>query len=237
MLKRKVGEHMEVAVGPVLQRFVLDVDDNKGRFIEDYLAQLSDPQQFKRSESYGGVQAGLVVDNRNRPVQPSRGFYWSTSLLGLQGFSEQSNQFAQLRSELAIYTCFSQAARFVIVNRIGGGLTYGNPAFYQLLYLGGQDNLRGFRTYRFAGNHLFYYNLEARLKLLDFRSFLFPGSVGLVAFNDLGRVWLPDEHSKRWHDGYGGGLYVTPASLLVVTATVGFSDEGALPYISLGFRF
>ncbi|ADB38829.1 BamA/TamA family outer membrane protein [Spirosoma linguale] len=237
LLKRDVGAHMQVSVGPVFQHFSLDTDENKGRFIERYVNQLPDSEKFLRRESYGGLQAGLQIDQRNRPVQPSRGFYWNTTLLGMQGFSEQANHFTQLRSELAVYTSFSQAANFVLVNRVGGGLTYGDPAFYQLLYLGGQDNLRGFRTYRFAGNNLFYYNLEARLKLFDFQSFLFPGSVGLLAFNDVGRVWLKGETSKKWHNGYGGGLYVTPASLLLVTASVGFSDEGALPYVSLGFRF
>lgn len=237
LLKRSLGAHMEGSIGPIFQHFVLHDEENNGRFINDYLRQLDNPADFKKRENYGGLQAGLVIDSRNRPGQPSRGFYWNTTLLGLQGFGEQSNQFTQLRSELAIYTSFSQAARFVLVNRLGGGITYGNPAFYQLLYLGGQDNLRGFRTYRFAGNHLVYYNLEARVKLFDFQSFLFPGSVGLLAFNDLGRVWLRGENSRTWHDGYGAGLYVTPASLLVLTATAGFSTEGVLPYVSLGFRF
>ena len=138
---------------------------------------------------------------------------------------------------MTIYTSFSQAARLVIVNRIGGGLTYGQPAFYQLLYLGGQDNLRGFRAYRFAGNHLVYHNLDVRVKLIDFHSFLFPASAGLLLFHDVGRVWFNGETSHRWHNGYGAGLYITPASLLVVTASVGFSDEGTLPYVSLGYRF
>ncbi len=237
LLKRNMGAHMNISVGPVFQHFSLNGDGNRGRFIEQYLSQLPDNERFLRRESYGGAQAGIIIDNRNSPLQPSRGVYWNTTLLGLQGLSERSNHFTQLRSEMAVYTSFSQGARLVLVNRIGGGLTYGDPAFYQLLYLGGQDNLRGFRTYRFAGDHLFYYNLEARLKLIDFQSFLFPGSVGLLVFNDLGRVWLRGEPSKRWHDGYGAGLYVTPASLLVVTASVGFSDEGALPYMSLGYRF
>ncbi|GAB2578545.1 BamA/TamA family outer membrane protein [Spirosoma areae] len=237
LLKRTVGGHMEVSAGPVFQHFRLSQDGNNGRFIETYLTQLPKQEQFLRRESYAGLQVGVALDNRNNPVQPSRGLYWNTTVLGLQGFGEQRNQLTQLHSEMAVYASFSQLPRFVIVNRIGGGLTYGNPAFYQLLYLGGQDNLRGFRTYRFAGNHLFYYNLEVRLKLFDFRSFLFPGSVGLLAFNDIGRVWLNDEPSQRWHDGYGGGLYAMPASLLVVAASVGFSEEGALPYISLGFRF
>ncbi|GAB3016436.1 BamA/TamA family outer membrane protein [Spirosoma pulveris] len=237
LLKRNVGAHIQLMAGPVFQHFSLDTDENAGRFIDTYVSQLPDSEKFLRRESYGGLQAGLQIDQRNKPVQPSRGFYWNTTLLGMQGFSEQANHFTQLRSELAVYTSFSQAANFVLVNRVGGGLTYGDPAFYQLLYLGGQDNLRGFRTYRFAGDNLFYYNLEARLKLFDFQSFLFPGSVGLLAFNDVGRVWLKGETSKKWHNGYGGGLYVTPASLLLVTASVGFSDEGALPYVSLGFRF
>jgi hypothetical protein len=237
LLKRKVGEHMEVSVGPVFQHFSLDPTDNVGRFIETYLNELPAPERFLRQESYGGLQAGLVIDDRNNPAQPSRGLYWTTTLLGLQGFDERPNNLTQIRSDMTIYTSFSKSARFVLVNRIGGGLTYGNPAFFQLLYLGGQTNLRGFRTYRFAGNNMVYHNIEARLKLFSFRSFLFPGSVGLLAFNDLGRVWLNGENSKRWHDGYGGGLFVTPAELLTVTASVGFSDEGALPYISLGFRF
>ena len=237
LLKRTLGPHVEGSIGPVFQHFALDEDDNRQRFINDYLAQLTDPAAFRRRDSYGGLQAGIQIDTRNRPVQPSQGIYWNTTWLGLQGFSEQRNHFSQLRSDLVIYTRFSPTARFVLVNRLGGGITNGSPAFYQLLYLGGQDNLRGYRTYRFAGNHLVYHTLEARLKLLDFQSFLFPGSVGLLAFNDLGRVWLRGENSRTWHDGYGAGLYITPASLLVVTATAGFSPEGVLPYVSLGFRF
>jgi hypothetical protein len=82
-----------------------------------------------------------------------------------------------------------------------------------------------------------YNNLELRLKLFDFTSYLLPGTLGLVAFNDVGRVWSPDESSQTWHDGYGGGIYFLPAQLLLVQAVVGFSKEGTYPYISAGFRF
>ena len=236
-LKRKLGEHLQFSIGPVFQYFKLDIHDNEGRFIERYLNELPEQERFLRSEGYGGVQAGLLIDTRNNAVQPARGIHWNTTLLGLQGFAARNNNMTQLRTDLTTYISFTRAARFVLVNRLGGGLTYGDPAFYQLLYLGGHDNLRGFRTYRFAGNNMVYHNLEARLKLFDFRSYLFPGSVGLMAFNDVGRVWSRGEVSKKWHDGYGGGLYVSPASLLIVTATVGFSEEGTLPYVSLGYRF
>ena len=237
LLKRTLIEHVEVSVGPVFQQFTLDADDNEGRFIEQYVAGQPDPARFLRRESYGGAQVGLLIDGRDNALLPSRGVYWNTTLLGLRGFGSPDSYLTQLQSDLTIHTRFSRTSRLVMTNRIGGGLTNGNPAFYQLLYLGGQDNLRGFRTFRFAGDHRFHHTLEARLKLFDFRSYLFPASVGLLAFNDLGRVWLRGERSQRWHNGYGGGLYVTPASLLVITASVGVSNEGALPYVALGFRF
>lgn len=237
LLKHDLGTHAHATLGPVLQYFNLDLADNAGRFIEDYAARQPDSSPLLLRESYGGLQAGITLDTRTNDTQPQGGVYWNTTLLSLVGFHEKGHHLTQLRTDFSFYFRTGPAGRLVVANRIGGGLTYGNPAFYQLLYLGGHDNLRGFRTYRFAGNSLAYYSLEARLKLFDFQSFLFPGSVGLLAFNDVGRVWLPGETSRRWHDGYGTGLYVNPASLLLITASVGFSDEGTLPYVSLGFRF
>ncbi|MEO7765916.1 MAG: hypothetical protein ABIS01_00775, partial [Ferruginibacter sp.] len=67
--------------------------------------------------------------------------------------------------------------------------------------------------------------------------YLLPGTVGLVAFNDIGRVWLPGETSSKWHDGYGTGIYIVPAQLVLIQGVIGFSKEGTLPYISIGFRF
>ncbi|WP_338869190.1 BamA/TamA family outer membrane protein [Spirosoma sp. SC4-14] len=235
LLKRPLGNHIQVTLGPVFQHFTLDSTNNKGRFINTYLPE--QPTSLRLEQSYGGLQTSITLDTRTNPTQPQNGVYWNTTLLNLWGFGKQGGQLTQLQTDFTLYTKLGSGDRFVLANRLGGGLTYGSPAFYQLLYLGGHDNLRGFRTYRFAGNHLLYHTIEARLKLFSFQSFLFPGSIGLLAFNDLGRVWLRGETSRRWHDGYGGGLYITPASLLVVTTSVGFSDEGILPYISLGFRF
>ena len=58
-----------------------------------------------------------------------------------------------------------------------------------------------------------------------------------VAFNDLGRVWQKNEVSHRWHHGFGGGLYFSPAQLAVFNLLVGKSKEGFYPYFSMGLRF
>jgi hypothetical protein len=84
---------------------------------------------------------------------------------------------------------------------------------------------------------MFYHNLELRAKLFDFTSYLFPGSVGIIAFNDEGRVWVPGEHSQQWHHGYGGGLFIIPADLVLIQASIANSKEGIQPYVSLGLSF
>lgn len=82
-----------------------------------------------------------------------------------------------------------------------------------------------------------YNNIEVRLRLFDFVSYVTPGTIGAIAFNDVGRVWTPGESSSQMHDGYGGGLYFIPAELVLIQGVVGFSKEGTYPYISAGFRF
>jgi len=238
LLKRQLSEHTQVSAGPIFQYFRLNVGENAGRFIEDYLASLpADKPPFVDEEAYVGYRLNYRIDTRNSTAIPTRGVYWNTSFHQLLAFNNAHTSLTQLQTDFALYTRFSTVARLVMANRIGAGLTYGNPAFYQLQYLGGQDNLRGFRNYRFAGNGLLYHNLDLRIKLFDFASFLFPGSFGLTAFNDVGRVWAKDEKSQRWHHGYGGGIFITPVQRLVLNGSLAFSREGTLVYFSLGYRF
>jgi hypothetical protein len=64
-----------------------------------------------------------------------------------------------------------------------------------------------------------------------------PGNFGIVGFNDIGRVWSKGETSDKWHNGYGGGIYLIPADLVLIQAVLGHSVEGNQPYITFGFRF
>jgi hemolysin activation/secretion protein len=125
----------------------------------------------------------------------------------------------------------------VIANRIGGGTTVGSPAFFQNIQLGGVNSLRGFNSRRFTGRTGAYHNLDLRLKLFNFTSYLVPGTVGMIGFNDVGRVWQPGESSGRWHHGYGGGLYIMPGDQILIQGTIGISKEATMPYFSVGFNF
>jgi hemolysin activation/secretion protein len=142
-----------------------------------------------------------------------------------------------LTTEFAVYKSIGRKATVVIANRLGGGVSVGKTTFYQSLFLGGHENLRGYHQYRFAGEHMLYNNLEARIKLADVVSYILPGQLGITGFFDVGRVWEKGYNNNKLHHGAGGGLYFAPAQIAVFQLVAAKSVEGWYPYITMGFRF
>lgn len=147
--------------------------------------------------------------------------------------------FFQHAANLAFYLSFKHPNRFVLTIRHGGVYNIGKYAFYHASSLGGSTNLRGFRDTRFMGDAALYQNIEARLRLRRVKTYYTKGSFGLLAFHDTGRVWLADETSKTWHNGYGGGLWFSPFNMMVFTLQYEHSKDEKDGIISLrsGFLF
>ncbi|MBE7178362.1 MAG: BamA/TamA family outer membrane protein, partial [Mucilaginibacter polytrichastri] len=234
LLDVKRSKVFNVSFGPTFQFFNLDRERNLDRFITS--GAPIDEDVF-RSRLYGGLRLKATVDNRNSTTFPTRGVYWENTIDGVKGLNDLSNDYLQLQSTFTLYTSLNDPARLVMANRIGAGVQFGSPAFFQSLYLGGQGNLLGYRKNRFAGSRMLFHNIELRAKLFEFKTYLFPGSLGLIGFHDIGRVYVKNDQSDKWHTGYGGGIYISPANLVVITAAVGHSGEETLPYVTLGFRF
>ncbi|PSL19547.1 BamA/TamA family outer membrane protein [Chitinophaga ginsengisoli] len=237
LLNTKLSRNVELYYGPSLTYYSLDKDETGGRIISDFPHNGLDSLSVYQSKSYAGLRLGLKIDTRDNALIPTRGISWNTSVYGSQGLNEQKHNYLQAQTDLSIYTNFHVPTSVVLVTRFGANKIWGDYEYFQAAMIGGVQNLRGYRNYRFSGNAAVYNNVELRIKLFDFRSYLFPASVGLLAFNDVGRVWYSSQKSSIWHDGYGGGVYFTPANLVMLSAIVGRSDEGVLPYITFGFRF
>lgn len=239
-LKYALHKHIDAFVGVVGQYYnVDDREDNEGRYVELYRAQnLNNGNDIYRQRWFTGAYTGFEIDTRNSKIVPVRGMHWLTTITGVQQIDGDHISYGQVKSELSVLLSFSRYPKVIIGNRIGAGFTVGDmPNYFQMFYIGGQGSLMGYRKNRFAGNAMMYNNLEVRVRLFDFASYLFPGTVGLIGFNDVGRVWLRNESSQKWHMGYGGGIFVIPAQTIVVNGILGYSEDGLLPYISLGFRF
>ena len=139
---------------------------------------------------------------------------------------------------MVIYASLKIPARVVGVIKFGAGHIINDSIdYFQALSLGQNHALRGFRKNRFSGNSLAYGSLELRIKLFESKSYILPGQVGIVIFNDIGRVWYANEDSKRWHYAAGGGFYYNPFNLVIMSATVGYSREERVFNFSLGSKF
>ncbi|WP_421940079.1 BamA/TamA family outer membrane protein [Pedobacter sp.] len=237
----------EVALGRNLGKFRLSAgidaqfynsatSNNGNKFLNNYNALNTEENVFD-VKWYAGVSLRANLDTRNNLLQPTKGVVWRNSLKAVQQIGDEHNTYGQFSTEFSGYFNPDRDSVLVVANRTAFGTTIGRAAFFQQMKVGGPQTLRGYHTWRFTGNTMFYNNLEVRLKLLDFNSYLFPGKIGVLGFHDIGRVWSPGQFSQKWHNGYGGGVYFSPADLILIQGAVGFSEESTLYYINFGFRF
>jgi hypothetical protein len=233
---RHIYDNWTVSAGIAAQYYNGDEDNNNGRLLNDYDAQHPDQNVFGQ-QALAGLVSDITLDTRDKSLVPHSGILWKTSLMGMKELNVNAHSYGQIVSEFSFLLNPDNESKLVFADRIGGGTTVGNAAYYQQLKLGGNANLRGYYTWRFTGKSMAYNNFEVRVKISDFASYLLPGTLGMIGFHDVGRVWTPDEISSTWHNGFGGGFYFEPGELLLVQGVVGFSKEGAYPYVSAGFRF
>lgn len=227
-----------ISLGPSLYYYAFDSEDNKGRFIENasFIGSY-DSLTVDKSKTHLGAAAVWTRDKRNSRVFPQWGSYINIRVHAYKGMGDYAKSFGQIVSELAFYKSLNARSTIVLAERMGGVASVGNAAFYQSAFLGGHENLLGYRQYRLAGHHSFYNNFELRIKLADIASYIIPGQFGILGFWDVGRVWEKHDNSGKWHHGKGGGIYFAPASVLALSFVVGHSSEGLYPYFTMGLRF
>ncbi|MGZ3909524.1 MAG: BamA/TamA family outer membrane protein [Flavisolibacter sp.] len=238
LMRRQFQSWMRILAGPVYQHFKLPQEQNIGKFVNNTAINGLDPATIYLPKSYMGAEALLDINSKNNQVIPTRGFLLDAGLRQLFGLNSQSHTVTQFHWDMSIFASFVPQSVYVFATRFGYYRNFGQFEFEQANYLSGTENLRGFRRNRFAGRSMAFNNTELRFKLRDFNTYLFPGSFGILFFNDIGRVWSDGDHSNQWHDGFGGGLWVSPIQRFVITASVAHSnEEKLLPYVSFGFQF
>ena len=213
-----------------------NVEETDGRYISDLPANGLDPEIFDNQE-YAGINARYQFDTRNSKTLPTRGIYSNTNASFYYDLNQAQKTFNQVSSELSLFLSFRKPYRTVLAFRVGGSMNIGDYEFFQASSLGGTTNLRGFRATRFSGDASLYQNTEFRFKLFDFSTYFARGELGIIGFNDIGRVWLEGENSNLWHHGYGGGIWISPFSIAVLSATYERSKDELAGLFSLNFKF
>jgi hypothetical protein len=116
--------------------------------------------------------------------------------------------------------------------RLGGQRVWGGFPFPEAAYVGGLRTLRGFRTFRYAGESAAYGSVEFGVPLFDMELML-RGRVGVFGLVDVGRVWVGGESPGGWHSGVGGGVSFRSLGRVIRIAAV--NGEDLKFYFDLGW--
>jgi len=77
--------------------------------------------------------------------------------------------------------------------------------------------------------------MDVRYNLRKLKSGFAPMNIGFYTGFDIGRIWLQDESSKKWHNSYGGGLWLKVAEMATANLGVFSSSEDTRISFGLGF--
>jgi hypothetical protein len=235
---RNLGEKVALGIGHHWQSFeVMDDYDGENRFVLDYADLIADEDFFER-EVFDGIMVQLEYDGRDSKVMPTHGIHANVDLRGYVGADGGAEDFTKFEGELSYFKTIRLPAKITFATRIGAGHNFGEYEFYQAQVLNGNTDIRGYRKTRFFGDSKLYNNTELRARLFNFRNKIVPMSIGLTLFNDIGRVWIDEEKSDKWHHGYGTGIWFAPLNALLISVDLATSEEeNLIGYFKMGFRF
>lgn len=189
-------------------------------------------------KNFGNLHVAFHHLKVNDELLPQRGSEFKVSSTTYKEVSSTQQVFTKLAGELKLYIPISMLRQFTLATRIGGAYNIGRYGeFYLANSLNGLTNFRGVPRNRFTGDGVFYHNTELRIKLLNFKNYIFGGQLGLIGFFDYGKVIYQEDPSQFMHRSVGAGIYVTPYNMFVISSTYGFSDEDSQLNVNVGFYF
>ena len=236
--KKYFNNLLQFYLGPSYFHYWNKYKNNENKILGHPSLAGLDSASIYSGKSYLGGKFAIVINNLNSELLPTRGVIWNTELSSMFGTNKNSHEITKITSDLAVYASLRDPAKLVAVLRFGGGHIFNDHyEYFQAFTLGANNYLRGYRKNRFSGQSVLYQTTELRVKLFESKSYIVPGAVGLIAFNEVGRVWVKNETSRKWHDDFGGGLYYSPYNFAIVSATIAHSPESNLFNFSIGTKF
>ena len=236
LFRKRVFSIFHLMVGPYFYQYRADAHKNANNILTNPQSIGLDPASVFGIKRYAGIKGIMHIDNRNNEVFPTRGIHWDNEVSFARGIGNGSKNYGYYTANLAAYLSRTNPAKLIAILRVGGGkILTDNFAYFQALPIGG-NNLPGFRQNRFVGKSTLYSGIEFKLKLFDINSYTLSGPFGLSASADIGRVWLENEQSKKYHTAFGGGFYFVPFNLFVISATGAYSKVDKVINFSLGAK-
>lgn len=243
LLRYQIDPDITFLMGPFIEFF--DPVMKEDRFVNTIASGL-DPEDSDLDVFYG-LEARFTLDLSNQQIIKKEGAIGQLDSRLVQRFDGR-NLFLNLKANLKYYK-YIDWLKTTFATRMGAARIFGDFEFYQANTLGGQvetnfndpllnsSNFRGTPRHRFSGQTVFYHNTDARISLLDIKSTILPGELGILALADHGRVWNEGMNTSKWHYSMGGGLWFNAFNRFVINTTWAKSDVDQRLTVEIGFMF
>ncbi|MGO4904358.1 metallophosphoesterase [Flavobacterium sp. W20_MBD1_R3] len=232
---KRVGKHgSEINFQTIFERISVEKTSNRLVAVSEIiLPAVFDTQQF------AGATLKYSFENYDIPSFPSMGMGFSIAGTWKMNLNDSRRNFPAIESKINFDHKIDAKGKVVLATILKAKMLLNNNFdFYQGAILGGNYDLRGFRNERFLGNKSFYQSSDLRWNIGKIKKTIIPMSYGILGGFDYGRVWQKGENSEKWHQSFGGGLWLN--GLNVITARITYfksAGEEARIVFGLGFGF
>lgn len=228
--RRQLSNSFSFQLGAIAE--AVKVDNNFDRLVNTNNPELR-PEVFKNI-SFGGAEIQFNFLNSDNLVNPSLGVQFNATGGWKKNLDESDRSMQYLSGYFGVWL----GGKWVVVaSKIGGKHVLGDYEFYQGATIGASENLRGFRNERFTGRSSLYLLNDLRIRLFNVENYALPFTLGVLGGYDYGRVWTDDDASGKWHDSYGGGVWLSPFDMAMLTFSYFKSDDGNRFTFKGGFAF
>lgn len=215
----------------------IKIAKTEDRFIETFASSVLDDEFYER-RFFVGTEATFNYESFDDKIIPSRAMTLRASTGVKTEPSQSKNTFAHLNVDLGFYNALSKNKKLVLKTDVRSQLRFGDDlVFYQAANIGGRNGLRGFRNERFTGQHALIGSADLRYAFDSFKTKFLPLQFGVFIGSDTGRVWLKDDTSRKWHNDYGGGFWVSAVDSVQGTFNFFNSAEGIRFTFGFGLNF
>jgi len=231
-LERDLAPGLRVRFLPTARRTDVRRDDDRFLVVQEGVSDNTFDEQW-----FAGTSTSLEMDTRDDKVSPRQGMLWTSTAELNVGVHNNTDTYGRFITDARLWMSPSISPQLSFALRTGVEHNTGDFPFYASSTLGGKDNLRGFRSTRFAGRTAYWVNTDVRWEAFRFARYLAFGRGGPLAFFDIGRVWTDGERSRVWHEGAGGGFWAELYDAGVLRATIGRSADDTTLTIGFGYQF
>lgn len=224
----------DYGIRATLEGIELDATDN--RLITELIPESN--SEFYERRYFGGLEAQFNYESFDAKLNPTRGMTFLLHVGGKTEIEKTENTYGYINADLGFYNALSRNRKLVLKTDVRSQFRIGDDyLFYQAANLGGDNGLRGYRTERFTGARSLAGSADLRYSFNSIKTKVLPLQFGIFGGADVGRVWLRNDQSDKWHNDYGGGFWVTAAESLSGTFNLFNSTEGLRFSFALGLNF